>query len=101
MLATVGEQDNLDQNRRVVSGSAFIVVPVAVVKFGEIQFMIHQVAQRMFEAARNHLLVEIHRQQFQSLVDGFESRHRAFPQQMFFLSIPDSAQKWGFSTAST
>ena len=62
----------------------------------------------MFEAARNHLLVEINRKQFQSLVDGFESRHRDPISTMSFLKLcllpirngvflqPQRWKAWGF-----
>ena len=52
----IGEQNDFEQNCRRVGGGTGLVVPVANVKAGEIQFMVDQIIQRMFEAAGEQLL---------------------------------------------
>ena len=81
--AAVGEQDDLEQDGGVVGGRAFGVVLVAGVEGGEVELVIDQVAQRIFEAAGLDLPVEVDRDQFQALVDRFEARHAGFPPQEF------------------
>lgn len=51
----VGQQDDLDQGGGVEGGSAFMVVLVAGVEGGQVEFVVDQVAQGMLEAARLHL----------------------------------------------
>ncbi|MNZ89918.1 hypothetical protein D3C78_1088600 [compost metagenome] len=77
--AAVGQQDDLQQHRRIVGRSAFDIVAVAGVEFGEVQFVVDQIAQGVLEAAGQQLLVEIHGEQFESLVNGLEPRHRLAP----------------------
>jgi hypothetical protein len=45
---------------RVEGWSTFVVVLVAGVECGEVEFVINQVAEGMFKTTRNHLLVKIH-----------------------------------------
>lgn len=71
----VGEKDDLEEDGGIVGGSAFDVVVVAGVESGEVEFFVHQMTKGEFKGARLDLPVEIHRQEFHALVDGFESGH--------------------------
>ena len=44
-------------------------------EFGEVKFVINQVAQGMFKTTGNDLLVKIHRQKFQTFVHRFVASH--------------------------
>ena len=54
----VGIKDDLEENGRVVGGGAGIVVAVAGIEDGEVEFIIDQVVQRILEGAGQDLLVK-------------------------------------------
>jgi len=77
--ATIGEQDDLEEDGGIEGGGTFAVVLVAGVESGEVEFVVDQIAQGVLETAGLDLLVEIHRQQFQAFVDWFVARHGGSP----------------------
>jgi hypothetical protein len=53
------------------------------VEGGEVELMVHQLAQGVFETAGLHLFVEVHWQELQTLVDRFEAGHSRPPSTQF------------------
>jgi len=74
----VGEEHNLEQHRRRVGGSAGEVVLVSCIKSAEVNFVINQPAQRMFEGAGEHLSLEINGEKPRAGVDGFVAGNKLF-----------------------
>lgn len=76
--ATVGEQDNLEEDGGLEGGRAFGVVAVAGVEQGEVEFVVDEVAQGVLETAGDHLSLEVHRQEHHAFVFRFVAGHGDF-----------------------
>ena len=73
--AAVGEQDDFEQQGRWVGAGAGVVVVVVGVEAAEIDFVIDQVVQGVFEGAREQLQFEIDGKETRAGVDVFVARH--------------------------
>ena len=74
--ARVGEQDDLQKYPRLVGRGAHLVVAIPRFDLGEIDLVIEQVVQCVFEGAGKYLAGQIHREQALTVVNGLEARHR-------------------------
>ena len=54
----VGIEDDLEKDGGIIGGSAGVIITVPIVKDGEIEFVIDQVVQGIFEGAGQDLLVK-------------------------------------------
>ena len=71
----IGEEHHLEQHPRRVGTGAGAVVLVAGIEAGEIQFVIDEVVQGMFEGARLQLPFEIDGKKARAGVDGLVAGH--------------------------
>ena len=82
----VGEQHDLEQHGRRVGGGAGVVVVVAGVEAGQVELVIDQVVQRVFEGAGEQLPLQIDGNKARAGVDVFVARHAGL-QMNFRLSL--------------
>ena len=74
----VGEEDDLEQHGRRVGAGAGAVVLVAGIEAGEVEFVVDQVIERVFEAAREQLSLQIDGDEARAGVDVFVQRCEYF-----------------------
>jgi hypothetical protein len=71
----IGEKHDLEQHGRRVGGGTGEVVLVAGVEPAQVQFVIDQVVQRVFEGAGKQLPLQIDGKEARAGVDGFVAGH--------------------------
>ncbi len=77
----VGIEDDLEQDGGIIGGGAGIVVAVAVIEEGKIEFLVDQVVQRVLEGAGEDLLIKGDGDEFAlAVVVLFVACHRMPPQ---------------------
>ena len=74
-IDSVGQQDDFEEDSGVISGRASFVVVVAGVQGRQVQLVIHQVVQSVFEAAGLDLRIEHHRDELRGSVNRLVAGH--------------------------
>ena len=83
----IGKQDDFEQNRRRVGFSAGLVVLVAGVEAGQIEFMIDQMIQCVFEAAGQKLFAQVNSEKTRAGVDVFVTGHHVLQNIVSFFDL--------------
>ncbi len=98
----VGQQHDLEQQRRVVGTAAGVLVAVLVVKDTQVEFLIDQVVQGVFERAGQDLAIEADRDKSTlGLIVFGKARRHVFPPEVHSKNCRHCSKFRGFSTAST
>jgi hypothetical protein len=91
----VGEEHDLEQHGRRVGGCAGEIILVAGVEPGQVELVIDEVVQRVFEGAGQELPFEINGNEARAGVDGFVAGHGSLSKgnSLMTLDIPFGSQQ--------